>query len=149
VISDTHGRFDPALREIFAGVARIVHAGDVGAADVLVELATIAPVTAVRGNVDLYLGAEQLPGEATLEIAGRRVLVAHVLTDLLRRRRPAREGFDLVVTGHSHRYRETREDGVLFVNPGAAGAARFGLPRSVAIVELDAEGITVAKVELT
>jgi len=149
VISDTHGRFDPALREIFAGVARIVHAGDVGAADVLVELATIAPVTAVRGNVDLYLGAEQLPGEATLEIAGRRVLVAHVLTDLLRRRRPAREGFDLVVTGHSHRYRETREDGVLFLNPGAAGAARFGLPRSVAIVELDAEGITVAKVELT
>ncbi|HUK78319.1 MAG TPA: metallophosphoesterase family protein [Thermoleophilia bacterium] len=149
MISDTHGRFDPALREIFAGVARIVHAGDVGAADVLVELATIAPVTAVRGNVDLYLGAEQLPGEATLEIAGRRVLVAHVLTDLLRRRRPAREGFDLVVTGHSHRYRETREDGVLFLNPGAAGAARFGLPRSVAIVELDAEGITVAKVELT
>ena len=70
-------------------------------------------------------------------------------TDLLRRRRPAREGFDLVVTGHSHRYRETREDGVLFLNPGAAGAARFGLPRSVAIVELDAEGITVAKVELT
>jgi uncharacterized protein len=149
VISDTHGRFDPALREIFAGVERIVHAGDVGAADVLVELATIAPVTAVRGNVDLYLGAEQLPGEATLEVAGRRVLVAHVLPDLLRRRRPAREGFDLVVTGHSHRYRESREGGVLFLNPGAAGAARFGLPRSVAVVELDAAAITVAKVELT
>jgi len=126
-----------------------VHAGDVGAADVLLELSTIAPVTAVRGNVDLYLGAERLPEEATFEADGRHVLVAHVLPDLLRRRRPAREGIDLVVTGHSHRYRESREDGVLFLNPGAAGAARFGLPRSVAVVELDAAAITVTKVELT
>lgn len=149
VVSDTHGRFDLALREIFAGVERIVHAGDVGAADVLIELATIAPVTTVRGNVDLYLGAEQLPHEASLEIAGRRVLVAHVLSDLLRRRRPAREGYDLVITGHSHRYRESREEGVLFLNPGAAGAVRFGLPRSVAVVELDAVAIAVTKVELT
>lgn len=149
VISDTHGRFDPALHEIFAGVERIVHAGDVGSADVLIELAAIAPVTAVRGNVDLYVGAEQLPGEATLEIAGRRLLVAHVLPDLLRRHKPAREGFDLVVTGHSHRYRESREEGVVFLNPGAAGAARFRLARSVAIVELDAHAIKVTKVELT
>jgi len=147
-ISDTHGRLDPALHEIFAGVERIVHAGDVGAADVLIELATIAPVTAVRGNVDLYLGAEQLPDEAGFEIAGRRVLVAHVLPDLLRRHRPAREAVDLVVTGHSHRYRESREQGVLFLNPGAAGAARFGLPRSVAIVEFDDAAMRVAKVVL-
>ncbi len=69
--------------------------------------------------------------------------------DLLRRRRPAREGYDLVITGHSHRYRESREEGVVFLNPGAAGATRFGLPRSVAVVELDAAAITVAKVELT
>jgi len=148
VISDTHGRLDPALHEIFAGVERIVHAGDVGAADVLIELATIAPVTAVRGNVDLYLGAEQLPEEAGFEIAGRRVLVAHVLPDLLRRHRPAREGVDLVVTGHSHRYRESREQGVLFLNPGSAGAARFGLPRSAAVVEIDEAAMRVAKVAL-
>jgi len=148
VISDTHGRFDPALHEIFAGVERIVHAGDVGVADVLIELATIAPVTAVRGNVDLYLGAERLPEEATFEIAGRRVLVAHVLPDLLRRRRPVREGIDLVVTGHSHRYRESHEQGVLFLNPGSAGAARFGLPRSVAVVQFDGATIKVAKVAL-
>ena len=148
VISDTHGRFDPALHEVFAGAARIVHAGDVGGADVLQELATIAPVTAVRGNVDLYLGAEQLPEEATLEIAGRRLVVAHVLPELLRRRKPAREGFDLVITGHSHRYKESREDGVLFLNPGAAGASRFGLPRSVAVVDLDPDEMRVTKVEL-
>jgi len=148
VISDTHGRFDPALHEVFAGVERIVHAGDVGSTDVLGELTTIAAVTAVRGNVDLYLGAEQLPEEATLELAGRRLLVAHVLPDLLRRHKPAREGFDLVITGHSHRYKQSRQDGVLYLNPGAAGASRFGLPRSVAVVDLDPDGMRITKVEL-
>ena len=148
VISDTHGRFDPALHEVFAGVERIVHAGDVGSTDVLGELTTIAAVTAVRGNVDLYLGAEQLPEEATLELVGQRLLVAHVLPDLLRRHKPAREGFDLVITGHSHRYKQSRQDGVLYLNPGAAGASRFGLPRSVAVVDLDPDGMRITKVEL-
>ena len=148
VVSDTHGRFDPRLHEVFAGVARIVHAGDVGAADVLIELATIAPVTAVCGNVDTYFGAERLPDEASLEVGGRRVLVAHVKTALLGRHTPALEGYDIVITGHSHRFTETREGGVLYLNPGAAGAARFGLPRSVALVELGDE-IVVERVELT
>jgi uncharacterized protein len=148
VLSDTHGRFDPALHEIFAGVERIVHAGDVGSADVLVELATIAPVTAVRGNVDVYFGAEELPEEVVLEIAGCRLLVAHVRAALLRHHEPAREGFDMVVTGHSHRYAESRDGGVVYLNPGAAGAPRFGLPRSVAIVELGLDAIGITKIEL-
>jgi len=147
VVSDTHGRFDPRLHEVLAGVARIVHAGDVGAADVLAELATIAPVTAVRGNVDTYYGAESLPDEATVELDGRRLLVGHVRTALLGRHTPALEGYDLVITGHSHRFTETREGGVLYLNPGAAGAPRFGLPRSVALVELGDE-IVVERVEL-
>ena len=148
VVSDTHGRFDPRLRDVFAGVERIVHAGDVGAADVLSELAAIAPVTAVRGNVDGFCGAERLPEEATLEVAGRRVLVGHVKTALLGHHAPALEGYDVVITGHSHRFAETREEGVLYLNPGAAGAARFGLPRSVALVELG-ETIVVERVELS
>jgi putative phosphoesterase len=148
VLSDTHGRLDPALHEIFAGVERIVHAGDVGAAGVLAELATIAPVSAVRGNIDVYFGAEQLPDELVLEIAGRRLLMGHVRAALLRHHEPAREGFDIVVTGHSHRYAESREGGVLYLNPGAAGAPRFGLPRSVAIVELGVEPLSVTQVEL-
>ena len=82
VLSDTHGRFDPALREVFAGVERIVHAGDVGAADVLAGLATIAPVTAVRGNVDVYFGAEQLPEEVVSR--GRRAPAAGGATCALR-----------------------------------------------------------------
>ena len=148
VVSDTHGRFDPRLRDVFAGVDRIVHAGDVGAADVLAELAAIAPVTAVRGNVDAFFGAERLPEEATLELAGRRVLVGHVKTALLGRHAPALEGYDLVITGHSHRFAEAREDGVVYLNPGAAGAARFGLARSVALVDLG-DTIVVEAVKLT
>ena len=148
VISDTHGRVDPALHEIFAGVERIVHAGDIGAAGVLAELATIAPVTAVRGNSDAYFGSEELPDEVALVVAGRRLLMGHVRAALLQRHEPASEGFDIVVTGHSHRFAESREAGVLYLNPGAAGTARFGLPRSVAIVELGVGPVGVTKVEL-
>jgi len=147
VVSDTHGRFDPRLREVFAGVTRIVHAGDVGAADVLTELAAIAPVTAVRGNVDIAYGLASLPDEATFELEGRRVLVGHVKTALLGRHAPALEGYDLVITGHSHRFTETRVDGVLYLNPGAAGAPRFGLARSVAVVEMG-ETLAVRRIEL-
>jgi putative phosphoesterase len=148
VISDTHGRLDPALHEVFAGVERIVHAGDVGGAGVLAELATIAPVTAVRGNTDVSFGVEELPEEAALVVAGHRLLVGHVRAVLLARHEPAREGFDVVVTGHSHRYAESREGGVLYLDPGAAGAARFGLPRSVAIVELGSGTPHVIRIEL-
>jgi len=147
VVSDTHGRFDPRLREVFAGVERIVHAGDVGTADVLGDLAAIAPVTAVRGNVDSVYGVDQLPEEAVFEVDGRRVLVGHIKTALLGRHTPSLEGYDLVITGHSHRFTETREGGVLYLNPGAAGAARFGLPRSVAVVEVG-ETLVVERVDL-
>ena len=148
VLSDTHGRFDPALHDVFAGVTRIVHAGDVGNRDVLLELATIAPVTAVCGNTDAWFGAEELPDEAVVEIAGHRLLVGHVRAALLGRHMPALEGFDVVISSHSHRYAMSRENGVLFLNPGAAGAARFGLPRTVAIVELGGGGLSVKRIEL-
>ena len=148
VISDTHGRFDPALHDIFAGVEHIVHAGDVGAIEVLQELETIAPVTAVRGNVDVVFGVAELPEEAEVEVAGRRLLVAHVREALLRHHSPPREGFDVVVTGHSHRFVERWEDGVLYLNPGAAGAGRFGLPRTVALLEVAEERLAVQRVAL-
>jgi uncharacterized protein len=149
VISDTHGKFDPALHDVFAGVAHIVHAGDVGSRDVLLELATIAPVTAVGGNTDAWFGAEELAEEAVVEVAGHRLLVGHISAVLLGRHAPALEGFDAVITGHSHRYAMSRNDGVLYLNPGSAGAARFGLPRTVAVVELGGEGLTVMRVDLS
>ena len=148
VLSDTHGRFDPALHDVFAGVAHIVHAGDVGSRDVLLELATIAPVTAVGGNTDAWFGAEELPDETVVEIAGCRLLVGHISAVVLGRHAPALEGFDAVITGHSHRYAMSRNDGVLYLNPGSAGAARFGLPRTVALVELGAGGLKVTRVDL-
>jgi uncharacterized protein len=148
VLSDTHGRLDPALHDVFAGVAHIVHAGDVGSRDVLLELATIAPVTAVGGNTDAWFGAEELPEETVVEVAGRRLLVGHISAVLLGRHAPALEGFDAVITGHSHRYAMSRNDGVLYLNPGSAGAARFGLPRTVALVELGV-GLQVTRVDLS
>jgi len=148
VISDTHGRFDPALPEVFAGVAGIVHAGDVGSLDVLVALRVIAPLTAVRGNVDTSFGVADLPAEAVVAFAGRRLLVGHVRDALLRRHDPVREGLACVVSGHSHRYAEIWEEGVLHLNPGSAGSARFGLPRSVALLEVNEDGIAVTRVDL-
>jgi len=146
VISDTHGRLDPAVPAAFAGVEHIVHAGDVGS-EVLSWLRAIAPVTAVRGNVDGWL-ADELPPEATIELAGRRLLVAHVRQHLLLDHDPAREGFDIVVTGHTHKYSEHWDDGVLYLNPGSAGPPRFGLPRSVVLLELGDEGVGVERVDL-
>ena len=146
VISDTHGKRDPAVPGAFAGVEHIVHAGDVGAG-VLPWLRAIAPVTAVRGNVDDWM-LDELPLEATVELAGRRLLVAHIRNRLLLDHEPAREGFDVVVTGHSHTYSEAWDGPVLYLNPGSAGPPRFGLPRSVALLELTVEGITVKRVEL-
>ena len=104
-------------------------------------------MTAVCGNTDAWFGAEELPDEAVVELAGHRLLVGHVSAGLLGRHAPALEGFDAVITGHSHRYAMSRKDGVLYLNPGAAGAARFGLPRTVAIVELGG-GLKVTRVEL-
>ena len=129
-----------------AGVEHIVHAGDVGS-EVVPWLRAIAPVTAVRGNVDGWL-ADELPLEAAVELAGRRLLVAHVREALLRDHEPAREGFDVVVTGHSHQFSERWDDGVLYLNPGSAGPPRFGLPRSVALLEFDDGGIRVVRVDL-
>ncbi len=136
VISDTHGLFDSRVEEVFAGVHHIVHAGDIGSLAVLDSLAAIAPVTAVRGNVDHEAWAWQLPEEETVELNGRRLLVAHIKEQLLRRRDPAREGFSAVVTGHSHSPAIDRRDGVLYLNPGSAGRRRFHLPRAVALLTI-------------
>jgi hypothetical protein len=146
VVSDTHGLFDPRLEEVFAGVDRILHAGDVGAIAVLDNLATIAPVTAVRGNVDHGVWAWELPEEAVVELNGRRLLVAHVKEDLFRRRDPEREGFSAVVTGHSHAPAIVQRGGVLYLNPGSAGRRRFQLPRAVALLSVPVVGDLQAEI---
>lgn len=149
VISDTHNHFDPRLPELFAGVDRILHAGDIGLSWVILELQQIAPVTAVLGNNDAGLPYRETE---IVSLEGRKFLVHHIV-DVTRitknlERRLIRENPDVVVFGHTHRrYCETLR-GTLFFNPGYAGKPRFGQPRSVAILNCDSTGITADFLEL-
>jgi putative phosphoesterase len=139
VISDTHGLVRPAALEALRGAERILHAGDVGRPQVLLELARIAPVVAVRGNVDVGGWAAELPETAEVEVDGVWLHVRHVLDDLDLDPRAA--GFSAVITGHSHRAAIEQRDGVLYLNPGSAGPRRFRLPVSVATLWVSSGGL--------
>jgi putative phosphoesterase len=136
VISDTHGLLRPEAVEALRGCERIIHAGDVGDPDILPELARIAPVDAVRGNVDLEPWARKLPETLAVEtgLGGASVYVVHDLYDL--DLDPAAAGFDVVVSGHSHRPSVEQKNGVMYLNPGSAGPRRFTLPVTVAILRV-------------
>jgi uncharacterized protein len=150
LISDTHGMLRPQVFDLLNGVDRILHAGDVGPAEILVELEAIAPVTAVWGNTDRFDIRERARGMESLELAGRRIALLHghqlgsPTPEALRRANPDAQ---IIVYGHTHRPLVEEEDGVLVVNPGAAGAARFAIPPSVAILSLG-ETATVELLEL-
>ena len=139
LISDTHGLLRPAALNALSGSDYIVHAGDIGTADILRQLEAIAPVTAVRGNNDNGEWAERLPELAELDVGDVRIGVIHdvklLTTD------PAQVGYRAVVSGHSHHPRVSERDDVLYVNPGSAGPRRFKLPISVA--QLDVTGASV------
>jgi putative phosphoesterase len=135
VISDTHGLLRPEALKALAGSDFIVHAGDVGREDILHTLMRIAPVTAVRGNVDLDEWARRLPFTGTLEAGGALLYVLHDVAAL--DIDPAAAGMSAVIYGHSHRPSAERRDGVLFLNPGAAGARRFTLPVTVARLSIE------------
>jgi putative phosphoesterase len=140
VVSDTHSYYDDRLDLVLAGAERIVHAGDIGTLDVLSRLSALAPVTAVLGNTDLPFWDGELPWEAEVEALGLRILVCHIGKGLMGRHDPVAEGFDLVVSGHSHKAAVEWRGDTLFLNPGAAGKARFGLPRTCALVTVGAGG---------
>ncbi|MBV9566852.1 MAG: metallophosphoesterase [Hyphomicrobiales bacterium] len=127
VISDTHGLLRPSAIAALSPSDLIIHAGDVGKPEVLEELCAIAPVIAVRGNIDKGALAQKLPEREVLELGGCRILILHDLADL----DPREAGFQAVIFGHSHRpLIETREE-VLHFNPGSAGPRRFRLPVTV------------------
>jgi putative phosphoesterase len=136
VVSDTHGYYDPLLDDLFAGAAGIVHAGDVGGLDILQRLRALAPLTVVAGNTDLPQWGDGLPWEAAVEIAGLRVIVCHIVASLVGKHDPVAEGFDLVVSGHSHKAAVEWRAETLFLNPGSAGRPRFGKPRTAALVDV-------------
>jgi len=129
LISDTHGLLRPKAVEALHGSDLIIHAGDIGGADIIERLSGIAPVTAVRGNNDNGPWAATLNGVEILEVGDALLYVVHDLAQL--DVDPAAGGFHAVVSGHSHRPAIRERDGVLYVNPGSAGPRRFSLPVSV------------------
>lgn len=141
VISDTHGSLDPLIVERFAGVDHIVHAGDVGCIQILQDLSAVARVTAVAGNTDSGVLAQYLPQEARGSVRDIRFIVCHDKRRLARRHiDPAREGIDLVVTGHTHSAFVDWIDGVLYLDPGAASGPASGR-RTIAVIEVDRDGL--------
>lgn len=129
VISDTHGLLRPEAVAPLRGSDHIIHAGDVGDAEILKQLNAIAPLTAVRGNVDREAWARKLPETQVLEAGGISIYVLHSVADL--DLKPEAAGFAAVVSGHSHMPKQEVRKGVLYFNPGSAGPRRFKLPVSV------------------
>jgi uncharacterized protein len=136
LISDTHGLVRPEALQALAGVERIIHAGDVGGAEVVQALRRIAPVDVVRGNNDKDAWGQQLSAWLALEFDGVGIHVLHDLNEM--DVDPAAAGFQVVITGHSHKPLVTEREGVLFVNPGSAGPRRFSLPVTLGYLTLSA-----------
>lgn len=134
IISDTHGLLRPEALSALQGSDAIIHAGDVGNPAILDRLKSIAPLFAVRGNVDTELWASSLPLTAVVELEDVSIYVLHNLEQL--DRNPKIAGFHIVISGHTHKPESHWRDGVLYVNPGSAGPRRFALPISLARLEL-------------
>jgi len=139
VISDTHGLLRPEAEQRLVGVAHIIHAGDIGLPEIIAGLCRIAPVIAIKGNVDTADWAACYPATRTLELGGRSIHVVHDVNDL--ELDPRASGIEMVISGHSHRPAIETVDGVLYLNPGSAGPRRFSLPVTLAIVELSRSGV--------
>jgi putative phosphoesterase len=146
LISDTHGLVRPEALAALAGSQLILHAGDIGKPEVLDASRRIAPVVAVRGNVDEGIWAEALPEREIVPVAGLYLYLLHNLKEL--NLEPAALGCAAVISGHSHKPLAEWKDGVLYFNPGSAGPRRFKLPVAVGRLAIDAAGLHAEIVEL-
>jgi len=146
LISDTHGLLRPEALAFLQGCDHIVHGGDIGDPGILVRLSALAPVTAVRGNNDRGAWAESLAETELFQVGGIHVYAIHDLT--LLDIEPVEAGVQVVISGHSHKPRIERRDGVIYVNPGSAGPRRFTLPIAVAELVIQAGSISARIVEL-
>jgi uncharacterized protein len=145
VISDTHGLMRPEALAALRGVEHILHAGDVGDIAVLDALREIAPVTAIRGNVDTSGACAELPATDVVELGDRLFYLVHSVHDL--DINPAAAGIAMVVSGHSHKASVQVRNGVVFFNPGSAGPRRFSLPVTVGFVTVE-DGVEASVMEL-
>ena len=146
VVSDTHGFLRPEVVGALQGVSLILHAGDVGKSEILDELSEIAPVKAVRGNVDRGVWAEQLPRTEVIEVGGVSFYMLHEIETL--DLDPVAAGFQVVIFGHSHKPSREVKRGVLYLNPGSVGPRRFKLPITLALLRIEGEEVQVEGLEL-
>ena len=151
ILSDTHGLLRPEVFDRLAGVDHILHAGDVGPAELLVELEAIAPVTAVWGNTDGWEVRDRVPEVARVELGGVRAVVVHGMqlgSPTPEAVAAAHPDAGLVVFGHSHRPVIRRVGSTLAVNPGSAGPRRFSLPVTLAVATVEGGRVEAELVEL-
>ncbi|WP_315805696.1 metallophosphoesterase family protein [Bradyrhizobium sp. SZCCHNS3002] len=140
IISDTHRLLRPEAVRRLAGVDHIIHAGDIGRPDIVEQLRSIAPVTAIRGNIDTADWANAYPATETIRLGTRAVHVVHDVHDLAID--PATACIDIIVSGHSHRAGVETRDGVLYLNPGSAGPRRFRLPITLATLDISSASLS-------
>jgi len=146
LISDTHGLLREEAVRALRGSEIIIHAGDVGKPEILDALREIAPVIAVRGNVDTAPWAQKLPATAVAEAGSTTIYVLHNIHEL--DLDPGAAGFQIVVSGHSHKPSRTEKSRILYINPGSAGPRRFDLPITVAHLNLNTRPWTVDFIDL-
>jgi uncharacterized protein len=145
IISDTHGLLRPEAMAALEGAGHIIHAGDIGDPAILDKLGTIAPLTAIRGNVDREAWAKKIPASNVLEVGKVGIYVLHNLNEL--DLDPKAAGFAVVVSGHTHQPKQDLREGILYFNPGA-GPRRFKLPVTVGCLRIDGMKITSEVIEL-
>ena len=134
VLSDTHGLLRPEVAATLQGVDHILHAGDVGDPAILDALSAIAPLTAIRGNIDTRGRCAQLPATEMIELGGVTIYMVHSVADL--DIKPVAAGVRVMVSGHSHKPAQETRSGVLYLNPGSIGPRRFRLPVAMAFVTI-------------
>ena len=147
VISDTHSLVRPQLIKELAGCDLIIHAGDIGSLQVINELEKVAPVRAVRGNVDREEWCFKFPKSDVIELGDKYVYLIHNIEDL--DIEPTAGGLDIVVYGHSHKPAVEEKKGVIYLNPGSVGPRRFNLPISYAILEIENNSISHRIITIT
>jgi len=147
VVSDTHGRLPEDVLTAFSGVDLIIHAGDIDTPAILEALGKIAPIVAVRGNMDRGKWADTLAMTEVVEIGKTRMYVLHDLSTL--DWEPDTAGFSAVISGHTHRPALETKNGVLFLNPGSAVMPRFNTPACVALIRIHNNSLTPQFIELS
>ena len=146
VLSDTHGLLRPEVIPAIASADHILHAGDVGNADILDTLRALAPVTAIRGNIDIHGPCALLPSIEAIELGGHLLYMLHSIDDL--DIKPEAAGISAVIYGHSHRPSIQHRSGVLYLNPGSCGPRRFNLPITLALLDLSAKPLAPELIHL-